>query len=364
MAGEIKTTGTIAGLVNVFELYADTAKQADLEALLTAGAQQHPLGLAASFLEKDIWVTEILRLLYNEDLLGGLTVAFKGGTALSKCWRAIGRFSEDIDLSIHWADLADAEDEEEAWLATTATNSQLKKFRDKQSKRLIRWSTDFVNRLNQRLNVFAINRLKAKLIETSKGEQITISFPRVAVGENPYQLDYLLLEFGGRNRGRPTQPMPITCYLAEIPQLKDIAFPTATVNAYDLDYILWEKLTALHQFSTQTKRLAAHRIARHWYDVDCLLNEKQIDPLANRQAMLDVITMKSARWAVPGVDYQAILQGKLVLVPEGDALTGLKADHQEAVRGGMFFETPDEFEEIVRRLKTAEEKINDVGVAG
>lgn len=51
-------------------------------------------------------MVEILRLLYDEDLLGGMDVAFKGGTALSKCFSAIDRFSEDIDLSIHWGTLA------------------------------------------------------------------------------------------------------------------------------------------------------------------------------------------------------------------------------------------------------------------
>lgn len=90
--------------MNIFELYKDESTKADLADLLTAAAQQHPAGLPDNFLEKDIWVTEILRLLYEENLFGDFQVAFKGGTALSKCWGAIERFSEDIDLSIHWAD--------------------------------------------------------------------------------------------------------------------------------------------------------------------------------------------------------------------------------------------------------------------
>ena len=92
--------------MNIFELYADKTRHEELADIFTIGAQHHPKGLAANFLEKDIWVTEILRLLYDEKLLGEFSVAFKGGTALSKCWEAISRFSEDIDLSIHWADLS------------------------------------------------------------------------------------------------------------------------------------------------------------------------------------------------------------------------------------------------------------------
>lgn len=55
------------------------------------GTRKHEDGLPDLFLEKDLWVTEILRLLYEERLLGDYAVAFKGGTALSKCWKAIDR---------------------------------------------------------------------------------------------------------------------------------------------------------------------------------------------------------------------------------------------------------------------------------
>ncbi|WP_373289488.1 nucleotidyl transferase AbiEii/AbiGii toxin family protein [Marinomonas arctica] len=48
--------------------------------------------------------------------------------------------------------------------------------------------------------------------------------------------------------------------------------PKAKVMAYQQYSILWEKLTALHQFSTQTKEPNLDRLARHWYDVNCLIN--------------------------------------------------------------------------------------------
>jgi hypothetical protein len=50
------------------------------------------------FVEKDYYVTEILRIVSNE--FGGQTV-FKGGTSLSKGWGLITRFSEDIDLFVN-----------------------------------------------------------------------------------------------------------------------------------------------------------------------------------------------------------------------------------------------------------------------
>ena len=51
----------------------------------------------AYLLEKDIWVVATLRVLFEAPFAEHLT--FKGGTSLSKVWRAIPRFSEDVDIT-------------------------------------------------------------------------------------------------------------------------------------------------------------------------------------------------------------------------------------------------------------------------
>lgn len=53
-------------------------------------------GIRPEIVEKDYYVTMILRLL-SERLP---FIVFKGGTSLSKCHKAINRFSEDIDITI------------------------------------------------------------------------------------------------------------------------------------------------------------------------------------------------------------------------------------------------------------------------
>ena len=345
--------------MNIFEFYANTSKHQELRDLLTLGAQQHPAGLAANFLEKDIWVTEILRLLYDEGLVGNYDIAFKGGTALSKCWKAIERFSEDIDLSIHWADLAEAGDEQAAWEKSIQSRSQQGKFRKKQTERLEVWTLGLVERLNSRFASYNIEGLTAELEPDSNGEKVDIHFPRVTKNDNRYQLDHVLLEFGGRNRGRPTTKHDINCYLTEVDALSTITFPTATVEAFDPAYILWEKLTALHQFSTQEKEPNPNRLARHWYDTDCLLRNGIADPLTSAQAMSDVVEMKRQRWAQKGVNYEAIFNGKLQLIPAKDRLDTIAADHHKAIDGGMFFSTPDDFDSIIKRLKTVQSSINN-----
>jgi len=57
-------------------------------------AQQ--MNIPPEFVEKDYWVTYALFTIFNNEI--GKDTVFKGGTALSKCYKMIERFSEDIDL--------------------------------------------------------------------------------------------------------------------------------------------------------------------------------------------------------------------------------------------------------------------------
>ena len=53
-------------------------------------------GIEASIIEKDYYVTLFLRRIVAQQP----NIIFKGGTSLSKCYKLINRFSEDIDLNI------------------------------------------------------------------------------------------------------------------------------------------------------------------------------------------------------------------------------------------------------------------------
>lgn len=54
--------------------------------------------ISAIYVEKDYWVTYALFTIFNNEI--GKDTVFKGGTALSKCYNMIERFSEDIDLVV------------------------------------------------------------------------------------------------------------------------------------------------------------------------------------------------------------------------------------------------------------------------
>jgi predicted nucleotidyltransferase component of viral defense system len=59
-------------------------------------AQQ--MNLKPEYIEKDYWLTYALFTVFKNEI--GKDTIFKGGTALSKCYHMIERFSEDIDLVV------------------------------------------------------------------------------------------------------------------------------------------------------------------------------------------------------------------------------------------------------------------------
>lgn len=63
------------------------------------------VGLPEVYIEKDYWVTKALKHLSESDHVRD--VVFKGGTSLSKAYRLVERFSEDIDLAVFAGDKGD-----------------------------------------------------------------------------------------------------------------------------------------------------------------------------------------------------------------------------------------------------------------
>jgi len=61
-------------------------------------ATAEDLGILPAFVEKDYWITKMLCNLSQNRFAD--RIVFKGGTSLSKAYRLIARFSEDIDLAV------------------------------------------------------------------------------------------------------------------------------------------------------------------------------------------------------------------------------------------------------------------------
>ena len=73
-------------------MYLHNDKDLFTEVITEANTQT---GIAESIIEKDYYVTMILKLFAQSNP----DIVFKGGTSLSKCFHLINRFSEDIDIT-------------------------------------------------------------------------------------------------------------------------------------------------------------------------------------------------------------------------------------------------------------------------
>src|SRR5947209_16361891 len=85
----------------------------DQRALFSEASER--LKIPAHMMEKDTWVCWTLRELFTLPDARAHFI-FKGGTSLSKVWKVIHRFSEDIDISLsrEWLGFSGVRDPEGA----------------------------------------------------------------------------------------------------------------------------------------------------------------------------------------------------------------------------------------------------------
>ena len=211
----------------------------------------------AHLLEKDIWVVATLGLLFEAPFANHLT--FKGGTSLSKVWRAIRRFSEDVDITYDIRafapDLVSGAGDE----ALPPTRSQEKRWTRAIRARLAEWVRD------EARPVVEEGLSNAKFEATCRAE-----LDRLYVGYEPlvetsgFVFPEVIVEFGARSTGEPHANRPVVCDAAAC--LPDLAFPEADPSVMLAERTFWEKATAVHVFCCQERR-RGERLSRHWHDL-------------------------------------------------------------------------------------------------
>ena len=147
------------------------------------------LGRRAEILEKDIWLCQVLGVLFALPIRKPM--AFKGGTSLSKVYQAIERFSEDIDVTIDYRSLvADVAD------LVGLSNTQRKKLSDALKVALVKHVTE---ELVPALREALAQALPAHdvTIEVSDGaEKLWLYYPSAVENTDAYLRPSVLLEFG------------------------------------------------------------------------------------------------------------------------------------------------------------------------
>jgi hypothetical protein len=130
------------------------------------------------------------------------------------------------------------------------------------------------------------------------------------------------------------------------------------VVALELERTFWEKATILHaEYYRDASDKMPDRFSRHYADMSRLA---QHPPCAPYFAMDDlcgrVVDWKSRFFARAWARYDLARRGTFRLAPPPERLAELTADYDEMRQ--MFITSPPAFDEIVRMLKDAEQKIN------
>jgi nucleotidyltransferase AbiEii toxin of type IV toxin-antitoxin system len=316
-------------------------------------------GRPAELLEKDIWVVWVLDALFNASFGGHLS--FKGGTSLSKAYRVIRRFSEDVDITYDIRALLPAATKDR-FDALPATRSQQNKWSNVVRTRLPSWIADSVLPVLE--SQLATTGAQAEIL--AEGESVQVRYSAVTVARVEYVKPLVLLEFGARSTGEPFGVIPVDCEAAA--HVEQVIFPTAKPRVLKAERTFWEKATCAHAYCLDGT-LRGERYARHWYDL-VRLDETGYAALAlaDLDLALSVARHKSIFFSAKDVDgniidYVQAVSGGLRLVPEGQRLRSLTDDYASMVEAGLLEDDAPSFEQIMEHCQFLQDRSNTSNAA-
>ena len=197
-------------------------------------------GIRPEIVEKDYYVTMILRLL-SERLP---FIVFKGGTSLSKCHKAIKRFSEDIDITID----------------TTISQGQKKKVKEaiEEVSAILGLSIPNIDKTRRRRDY---NRYEIEYNPIDELDDVAV-LPAVIL-----ETSYTAISF-------PVSELPVHNYIGDMmveeapDYIEKYALSPFTMKVQDISRTLADKVFAICDYYLQNK---TEKHSRHLYDIYKLL---------------------------------------------------------------------------------------------
>ena len=196
----------------------------------------HHTGISPKIVEKDYYVTMILRLLSEKVSY----IVFKGGTSLSKCHHVIKRFSEDIDIAID------------------DTISQSEK---RNLKASILETVDALG-----LSVGNLDNIRSR----RDYNRYEIAYNSVVEDKNEFLQSMVLLETSFTTTSFPTELLPVSSYIGEMlldeaPELiQQYNLESFYMKVQGIERTLIDKIFAICDYYMQGK---VQRHSRHLYDI-------------------------------------------------------------------------------------------------
>lgn len=310
-------------------------------------------------IEKDWWVTAVLRALFN--LPYAQHLSFKGGTSLSKCWHLINRFSEDIDIAI---------DREYLGFSGILSRTQI-------SDKLRRATCSFVREtmqydLAEQLYKNGIAKDKYQVnvditsISTTDPETININYDSALTfsveSENGlYILPKVKVEVSGRSMSEPVSEVPIESMIDYIYPKAPFAEPKFNVRTVLPERTFLEKIFLLHEeFAKDNALIKIERMSRHMYDIGQMLKTPIAESaIRNKQLYRQVVEHRRTFIGLRGFDYDSLYPNTLNFIPPTSIIEQWKADYENMLIHMIYGETVS-FEELVNNLYELNKCINNI----
>lgn len=272
-------------------------------------------GLPATQIEKDFWVTEVLRGVTRTATSLGVEVVFKGGTSLSKAYRLIERFSEDVDVLVI--------------LPTDTTGAK-----ERLLKSLVAGAADATG-----IDATSVGSATTKGVKRGARFHYGTSGLASTAGLS----DGVFLEIGSRGGAMPTAIMSIRSLLAEHAPAKIAG--NLEAQPFDARVLrpartLVEKLVLLHTASHDPNPAALVRSARHYYDIHQLLGYadvlNEIRDVGIAILARDVFTYSTAA-ALAAEPRPSVGFASSQAFTDGAHLDLVRADYQARVLGALLW---------------------------
>jgi hypothetical protein len=307
---------------------------------------QRVTGINVKAIEKDWWVTLVLKALFQTPMAGHFM--FKGGTSLSKGWKLIPRFSEDIDIALH----PNAFGRDYLENPSHSYVKQLKRegcaFTSTAIKDAIQQSLLSLGVPEGMLNIIA-EEVKQTMPDKDP-QTLYVNYPSL-YQPNPYLADAVKIEFSVRSLAEPSDIIQIHSLLNEYfpnPAYAETVFAVRTVVPRKT---FIEKILLLHEkfANPALSKLQGDRMSRHLYDLVIMMETAVFQEALNDKELFNGLLKHRAGY-IRVIDYEGLTVESLAFTPSPDLIDLYRQDYEFMQANMIYNESPD-FADLLKKLK-------------
>jgi hypothetical protein len=333
-----------------FEHLKEWLRLSDNDKLVCFKAISDRYDLKMPAVEKDWWITQTLAIIFSMDCSKSLI--FKGGTSLSKAWKIIERFSEDIDLALNREFLG---------FAGELSKTQIGKLRYASYNFL---TEKFTPELQQRFNELGFADVLVKYREAVNHDQdplvIEIYYPKLTE-KDIYLRPGVLVEIGSRSLKEPVSLCKFKTLVAENYGDKSFADNEIAIPTVNVERTFLEKVFLLHEeYQRPAEKRRVERLSRHLYDIEKISRTLYFEKaLSDKDLYKTIVAHRDKFSHLGGVDYAKHRPQFINIIPPKNLLSLWEKDYAE-MSESMIYGEKLRFNELIINIKQVNEKINRI----